>query len=364
MTCIKWIAILGVGTVAISSSSQSAAQGLALGRSQLHLFISEGVTQDNNVDRATNGTSDFYKQQSVGARWSRATDVLSLQSTVWLSEQRYNEFTEKNCRNWGLGGTAQISTDQSFLTATGSVKKQGDSDDSSVTDSVSAEIEDDTAVTFDQTNRSESRSLYNFQLSGEHQLSDITSLLATYNFYQIDYDQSAMEGWYDQSFGSELALKLSPTVAAYMSGQISLQGGGGAPDNGRGYMARIGLKNSTTAKTSFRLGLGMQYYTSESEEYMKPSVELSARWQATDKLTFFALCRDSIQPIGSADLMEWVLFGSLDATYQMCSSTRLTLSGSTLRGKYLDATRVDGQMKKPITIETTGTALLSYSPHT
>lgn len=359
-----WIIIWMTAVAGKSTPAQAASRGIRIGNSLLHLFAEQNVTFDGNVDESADGPTDMYTQRSIGALWSSNTDTLSLQSSAWLSEQRYEQFTENNSRSWECAGTAQLFSDKSKLTLQGRFLKQDDTDDAASYSSDTSTITEQTDVTFDQTNSSKARSSQTMQVDFLHQISDITSLRTTYGFYQVDYEQMTLDGWYNQSVGSEISQNITSKLAVYTDGQLNIQGGNGAPENGRGYSTHVGFSNLATQKTLFKLGLGFEYYTSKSEQYTEPSVELSAGWLATDKLSFFAICRDSFQPVGTDNLMQWVVYGSLGTAYQISPTTSLTLFGTALRQTYLDEILIDSQPTRPVVVEMTETAQLNYSPET
>lgn len=334
------ISIAAIGALA----SVQAQDGIVLGDMVLTPYVTGEFTYDDNVLNSADKDSDYYMQGTVGAKLSRESDALSLDSSIWYSRRSYDEYSDKDANRWGVAGMGKIKTDKSFLSGMVDFRQVDDYDDAPAFGLIPSGFEGTVDQAFDRT-ESERRRLYDASIGGGQQLTDDLQLQAAYKFYAVDYDTDALEDWNENVLGAELAFSMTDKTAAYVDAQYGLQNGDGAPDGATFTTARVGVKNSITEKSTIRVGAGVTHYSTDDDEYTEASYEAVANWLATDSLIMFVSGRNEIQPTGTDDELQLSNRASAGVRLQVTRQLDLVASGSLIYDKELDGDEDESQRK-------------------
>lgn len=332
---IKSEAIVMMLTTAGLISAAQAQDGIKLGDAVLAPFVRGEMTFDDNVFHGADKKSDSFLQATAGAKLSKETDSMMLDSSAWFSQRKYNKYDEKDATRWGVAGLGKLSSDKSSLTGMVSMRQVEDYDDAPAYGAVPTGFEGTVDKAFDRTSSNVKRTLCDVAIGGSYQLFEEMSVQAAYTLYSVDYDD-ATDGWYENTIGGETRMGLTDKNDLFMNLQFGMQDGDGAPDGAHFTTMRAGVRSSVSDKTMLRLGLGATHYKTDDETFSEPSFEADGTWQATEKVSLFINGRNQIQPVGTGSDVQLVTRAGTGVRYQATEELSLILSGSLVYDKELD----------------------------
>lgn len=329
MKYIMSVLIAGVAGLACAQ------EGILIGQMVVRPFVATELTYDDNVFQTADESDDTYWQTSIGTKLSHTTDVLAFDSSVWFSQRRYNEYSQKDADRWGAAGLLSLLSDKSYVTGGLDFRQVEDYDDAPPYGAVPSGFEGTVDQAFDRTVSNQRRRIADASLTAGQQLTDDSSLSLGYAFYLVDYLEGDLDGWYENTFGTEYSYKMTDKTVSFLNAQFALLGGDGAPDNANSATVRVGVKNELTDKSTLRFGVGAVTYSGEGDNYVRPSFEVDVLWQATDKVDVFVKGRNEIQPTIDGTDAQTAMRASSGVRYQLYRQLGFVLSAAVVRDKEL-----------------------------
>ena len=336
---ISVMAVAQEGTSAVAASKEDTS-GWKFGP-----FIGGSCTYDDNVDSMKNGREDAYFQYSLGTDLLKKTDTIHSSSRVWFADRFYDDSSDMDSNRWGGSSVLEIFSDKSFFSGVVDFREVSDSDDAPAAGAVPSGFSGVADPAFDRSDTAQQRDLFNFGLTAGHQLTDDTAFSVGYGFYKIDYQTGMEEDWFENSIATEWSLRLTDKTVSYMNAEYALQNGDGAPDDSETTTVRLGLKNKLTDKSSVRVGVGAVRYDGENTSKTKPSFEVEALWDATEKVSFFVHGKNKIQPTGTGGNVEMSSRAAAGGRYQMTPELGFILGGAYIYDEQLDGAKDKSRRK-------------------
>lgn len=331
-----------------------AQDGVRLNKTVIHPYAEAGITYDDNVFSAADGSGDSFLDYAAGLKLLHETDRLNLDSSAWVAQRKYDQYTEKDAERWGIAGLLNVLSDKSRIYAGFNVRNVDDYDDAPASSQVPDGFAGTVDQAFDRTSSEESRRISDFNAGMDRQVSDDIGFSLGYSFYDVSYDDLADSDWHENAIGTEFSLRLTDKTFSYLNAQYALQSGDALDDDGEATTVRIGLKNQLTDKSTLRAGVGVTRYVMGDEDYTQPSFQLNATWQASKKILLFADGRNEFQPTTAGSSVQMTTRASGGIRYQPVDQLGFVLSGAIIRDK--DEETDDKSTQK------VGTVRMEYSP--
>lgn len=332
------ILIVAIG---LSSFSFGAEDGIKVGAMTVHPFVAGEVTYDDNVFQEADGRDDTYYELGIGTRVKRETDSLVFDSSLWLAQRLYTTYgDEKDGLRYGIAGMLRGETDKSFGSAMVNVRQVEDYDMAPAMGSIPAGFEGTVDRAFDRTASSEPRRIVDAMLGGGYDVSDAVNVMLGYKFYVVDYYDNpvGIHGWNEHMVGADLSFKATDKMFAFANVQLGIQDGDGAPNGEAAHVAvaRLGVKNRLSDKSTARFSVGVMRYETDLDEYTEPSFDANVTWKSSEKITLFINGRNEVQPVGDGTTVQLSTRASAGANYIASRSASMILSGSYIYDKWLD----------------------------
>lgn len=351
------IRMMAAACLTAGSLTAYAQEGIRAGKTVIYPFAEGEMTYDSNVFQTADGQDDVYWQYAGGVRVMHATDALALDSSAWAAQRLYDTYTQKDGDRWGLAGVLGLYSDKSRLAARLDFRQVDDYDNAPAFGSVPDGFEGTVDRAFDRTAGDEARRITDANLGAGHLLSDDLDLAFAYSFYQADYIEGPVGDWYENAAGAEMSLQVSDKTFSYLNMQYALQGGDGAPEDGRVATARVGFKNELTDKSTIRFGIGALHYHSAVEDVVNPSFLANGLWKPSEKLTAFVNARNEAQPTIVGNRIQISTRGAAGVRYQLMEQVGVVASGAVVHDKEQSGAKNE-------TLTQVGTLQAEYAPLT
>jgi hypothetical protein len=329
MKMTRWImaVMLCVVTTAFAQN------GIRIGDTILHPYVETSAVYDNNVFQNAENLDDAYWEYMGGLRVIHKSDSVAFDSSAWVAQRQYDQYTQKESKRWGAAAVLDVKSDKSSLTTGIDYWKVDEYDDAPRYGSVPTGFEGTVDRAFNRVGSTERRGVANAKIGVGHQLTDDTGLLLGYNYYEMAYSDIAVNDWHEHAVGAEVANRLTDKTFVYVNLQYGLQGGQGAPQDGKTTTFRVGLKNQLTDKSTIRVGIGAVYYESDEESFTEPSFEANALWEPTEKVRLFVDGRNDVQPTQNENGVQLSSRLASGVRYQMLERVGFTLTGAVVHDK-------------------------------
>ncbi len=323
--------IFKIATIGLVPFVHADERGLLIGEDVvLSPFVGGSATYDDNVFKSVDKESDYYLEYSAGVKLKKESDTVEVDSSLWATDRKYDEFGEKDSTRLGGSVMGKLKTEKSYLSARAAISDVEDYDVAPGYGIVPEGFEGVVDKGFDRTVSDQKRRIYDAGISAGQDISDAVSIALAYTFYEVDYTDDVLEGWYENVIGAEATFALTDKSDSFLNIQQGFQNGDGAPNGGHFTTARLGFKTEATDRTTFRAGFGLSAYNNDAEDHIAPSFEIRGEWKATEKTMFFVDGRNEIQPTGvnNANESEVQLSNRLNAGVLYRPMDRLALAAT------------------------------------
>lgn len=331
------VLVTGVAAYGAGEAGTGMGEGIKINESlALKPFAEGNITHDSNIQRSKNAESDVFWQYAIGTKLSKETDTIEFDSSVWWSQRMYDKFSDQDADRLGAAAYVRGESDKTFGSVTLDYKQVDDYDQAPAFGSVPTGFEGTLDRLFDRS-VSEKRALMDFSGGFGYKMSDDTSMLLAARYYDVNYDNANILSWSEVAGGLELATRMTDKTAGYADFQVGVLDGDAVETYGdtMRYVARIGVKNSLTDKSSLRLGVGVEQFSYGDESETQPSIDAVANWQATEKVGVFAFGRNEIQPTGSNTNLQNSLRSGIGARWAATEKLSCVLSGGIMHNAYI-----------------------------
>lgn len=202
--------------------------------------------------------------------------------------------------------------------------------------------------------------------------SDKAELNLGYSFNSVDYLEDLLFDWHENRGQFEATHKITDKTAGLVTAQYSQQTSDGFDDDSTYYVLRGGVLHNVTAKTTVKLGLGVQDYDYGQESLTGDNLDKTifnfdaiASWQATDKLEFEASARNAIQPATQYEAnTKEVTLAQLGLGYDVTDHLLFTAAASFRQDDYIGRiATADGGLEDKQREHWGGRLRLDYQPH-
>lgn len=333
-------------SIAVLASYAKPGTGIKLGNLTLSPYVDISAAWDSNVQ-----STDSNKEDSVfldivpGLAFVNKTDKLILRGSGWSRFRRYQNVTGPNSDSygeglgivWGEGNRLTLGVNEDYAHFTDYEIEQRTADTSSLTDQ-------NLMLTEDRTERVE-RDVIGVGPAMDYRFSDKLRGNVSYRYSSLKYNNSSLFGWNENRGQLELARKITDKTSALVNGQYGEQSSEGSTNNSTYYIARGGFQYEATKKAAFKGSAGVESYdsgntnSSSSGQGLSRNVfsfDMTATWQATEKIHMEAMARNDIEPsVQYRENARNITQASMGASYDITQSWVLSLAGSWRYDDYL-----------------------------
>ncbi len=326
--------------------------GIKISNLTLSPFVDLSATYDSNVHLTDPADADYFGDAVVGLAFINKTDRLTLSGRGWGQFRRYLDATdldsdgygEKLGLIWGEKEKLTLAVNEKFIQL----------EDYELTPRSVDSLNDVSAnlmLTEDRTERTK-RHLFDIAPVLGYDFTEKLHSEAGYSYSSVDYDDSDLYDWHENRGRLELQREVTDKSSGVLSGEYSQQDSDGLPDSTSYYVVQGGWLYRATAKTSAKIGLGLESFDypkkSEYGESLDKDIfswDVAASWQATEKINVQASGRNDIQPATQykANVKE-VSLGSVGVSYDITPTWIFSLAGSYRRDDYIGKVQVGDEL--------------------
>lgn len=247
---------------------------------------------DNRVrlDDAGNASSDFYTEVGAGVTVKNLPARYNLFASAAYGYRFYSDFDELNDDFYNVG--ASVGSDQKALQWSLSADWAKTLNYDTIYDPATG-TGPDSILTDQPSRRVDSRGNISYAMA----LSDKTALVPGYSiqYYQQEFDGGGSAEWQSHSASVMMRHAYTPKTTFLIGGYYDLQVNGDED----GYIAAVGvgIEREISEKTSWKALVGYghaDYDLSGSSE--GGLADLSAQWQATDKISTYVFYGNTYEP--------------------------------------------------------------------
>jgi hypothetical protein len=334
-------------------------EGIRVGDAVLDPFVEISGTGDSNVQLdTTNEQSDVFAELQVGLQLHYEPGWYTVDGRGFMLFRRYTKFSERDFNNYGERMTL-MSGSRDFLSVllVQSYRVVDDYDRSTYYgENVSPESQS-LSLAYDKSIRVK-RTLNDVGIILGRNLTDKTGLDLGFSYSSQAYDTNQLYDVVDLLAQAELSYQVTDKSAILLTGQYGDENNGSYVNDATYMVVRGGFRTKSTDKMTLKAGVGIEKYTRDTsranwkdlgvaenavytgprkEETQDLSVDMTATWIATDKITVEATGRTALQSAAQyVNTVDQVGVASANAVYQLSDSTTVALTGSYRRDNYLD----------------------------
>jgi hypothetical protein len=334
-------------------------EGIHIGDAILDPFVEISGTGDSNVPLApTNEQSDVFAELQAGLQLHYEPGWYTLDGRGFALFRRYTKFTEKDFNDYGER-VSLMSGSRDFLSVllVQSYRVVDDYDRSTYYGETVSPESQSLSLAYDKSMRVK-RALNDVGIMLGRNLTDKTGLDLGFSYSSQAYDTNYLYNVVDILAQAELSYQVTDKSAILLTGQYGDESNDSYVKDATYMVVRGGFRTKSTDKMTLKAGVGFEKYkrdTSranwkslgvvENDEYTGPrkeeeqdlSLDMTATWIATDKITVEAMGRTALQSAPQyVNTVDQVGVASANAVYQLSDSTTVALTGSYRRDNYLD----------------------------
>lgn len=345
---------MAVGVAVLSGASSSNSEpgsGIRMDGWTISPFAGLSAMYDSNVLLAErNEDSDTFLEGIVGLDVSHKVDWLTLEFQLSVMRRAYMDLNELDYTSFGDNirvrynspGGIYINADQRF-------RRVEDRDLSGYTSNPNDASSAAAAASLLTAAERTRRDLHNVGVTVGRDVTDKITANATYAFAIMNYDASGLFDSVEHVAVVEGGYKITDKTVAILDLQCGIEDSDAFDKNTQFAAVRAGATSRGTDKIQYKVGLGWQTYMrpeGAGDDVNALSANLTARWQATDKVSIEAggrndilassLYRENVRTVSSA----W-----LGAVYQPIATVQTQVSVSYGQEKHSDPVDVGGEME-------------------
>jgi len=366
---IVWIAMCSAAVVAVYAKP---GEGIRLGNLAVSPFADLSATYDSNVYLTRRDQQDdFFYDLVPGLAFINRTDSLILNGRGWGQFRRYSDATDLNSDGLGEKLGLLIGTEENPSVTIEERYMQLDDYEINPSSVDTLNMESRNLDLIEDRNERVKRDIFSVGGVAGHPLGEKFRLDAGYGFSFVNYDVRDLYDWNENKAQLEGQYELTEKTSALLTGQYGAQSSDGFSDDSSLYLVRVGLFNHATGKTSIKVGVGYEDYstvmTSADGESLDKDIfnfDAAGIWEATPKLRVELSARNGIQPATQyKDNTKEILLVALGASYDVTDTVLLSLGGSHRRDDYVGKVQVNDQFLSKERELWGGRARVDYRPH-
>ncbi len=347
-------------------------EGVRIGNLVVSPFLDLSLTYDSNVYLTRpDEEEDVFGDLVGGVAFVNKTERLLLAGRGWGQFRRYFDETDLDSDGYGEKLSLVYGNERKLSLAVG--QKFVKLDDYEITprsvDTLNLPSQL-LMLTEDRTERVERR-LFDISPVLRYHPTDKAELNLGYSYNSVDYDEDFLFDWYENRGQFEGTHKITDKTAGLVTAQYSQQTSDGFPDDSTYYILRAGVLHNVTAKTTVKVGLGIQDYDFGQESLTGDELDKTlfnfdaiASWQATDKLQFEASARNAIQPATQYEAnTKEVTLAQLGMGYDVTDHLTFTAAGSFRQDDYIGRVATTGGLEDKQREHWGGRIRFDYQPH-